>query len=172
MGWRQHVDYRWKPEALRQLMRGIAGVRPQPKTEQRLHKISYYYDAATAPDVREIQRLLRINDLHANVIFSHQEFLDLLPIRASKGQALRYLGLKWGLPPERFLVAGDSGNDEEMLTGNTLAVVVGNHSPELEHLRGQPHIHFAAGEHAWGIVEGIEHYGFLGALRMPEESYS
>ena len=172
LGWRQHIDYRWKPDALRRLMSGVAGIRPQPRSEQRLHKLSYYYDQDTAPDVREIQRLLRINDLHANVIFSHQQFLDLLPIRASKGLALRYLALKWGLPPERFLVAGDSGNDEEMLTGNTLAVVVGNHSPELEHLRGQPRIHFAAGENAWGIVEGIEHYNFLGALRIPEEAYS
>ena len=68
-------------------------------------------------------------------------------------------------------VSGDSGNDAEMLTGNTLAVVVGNHSAELEYLRGQPRIHFAAGENAWGIVEGIEHYDFLGALRIPEEAY-
>lgn len=171
LGWRRHIDYRWRPEALRALMRGLPGLRPQPKADQRLHKISYYYDPDEAPSVREIQRLLRINDLHANVIFSHQQYLDLLPLRASKGLALRYLALKWGLPPERFLVAGDSGNDEEMLTGNTLAVVVGNHSPELDHLRGQPRIHFADGEHAWGIVEGIAHYDFLGALRIPEEAY-
>jgi sucrose-phosphate synthase len=172
MGWRQHIDYRWKPDALRRVLSGVPGVRLQPKSEQRLHKISYYHDPEIAPDVREIVRLLRVHDLHANVIFSHQEFLDVLPIRASKGLALRYLALKWGLPPERFLVAGDSGNDEEMLTGNTLAVVVGNHSPELEHLRGQPRIHFAAGEYAWGIIEGIERYGFLGTLRIPEETYA
>ncbi|MBI5040215.1 MAG: HAD-IIB family hydrolase [Gammaproteobacteria bacterium] len=170
LGWRQHIDYRWKPDALRSIMCGVPGVHLQPKSEQRVHKISYYYDPEVAPDVREIVRLLRVHDLHANVIFSHQEFLDVLPIRASKGLALRYLALKWGLPPERFLVAGDSGNDEEMLTGNTLAVVVGNHSPELEHLRGQPRIHFAAGEYAWGIIEGTERYGFLGTLRIPEET--
>jgi sucrose-phosphate synthase len=172
LGWRQHIDYRWKPDALRAVMSGVPGVRLQPKSEQRLHKISYYYDPETAPEVREIVRLLRVHDLHANVIFSHQQFLDVLPIRASKGLALRYLALKWGLPPERFLVAGDSGNDEEMLTGNTLGVVVGNHSPELEHLRGQPRIHFAAGEYAWGIVEGLDHYDFLGRLRIPEEAYA
>lgn len=172
LGWRQHIDYRWKPDALRAVLSGVPGLRLQAKSEQRQHKISYYYDPDAAPAVREIVRLLRVHDLHANVIFSHQQFLDILPIRASKGLALRYLALKWGLPPERFLVAGDSGNDEEMLTGNTLGVVVGNHSPELEHLRGQPRIHFAAGEYAWGIVEGIEHYDFLGRLRMPEEAYA
>ncbi len=59
------------------------------------------------------------------------------------------------------LVAGDSGNDEEMLRGNTLGVVVGNHDGELEHLRGHERVYFAAGSHARGILEGIDHYRFL-----------
>lgn len=170
LGWQRHIDYRWKPDALRELMSTVPGVRLQPKSEQRLHKISYYCDPKLLPDVREIVRLLRVQDLQANAIFSHQEFLDILPIRASKGLALRYLALKWGLPSERFLVAGDSGNDEEMLTGDTLAIVVGNHSPELEHLRGQTRIHFAKGNYAWGIVEGFDHYNFLGELSVPGEA--
>jgi sucrose-phosphate synthase len=80
----------------------------------------------------------RLHDLklHANLIYSHQAFLDVLPVRVSKGHAIRYLAYKWGLPLRNFLVAGDSGNDAEMLVGDTSAVVVGNHSPELERLRG------------------------------------
>jgi hypothetical protein len=35
----------------------------------------------------------------------------------------------------RLVVVGDAGNDEEMLTGNCMAVVVGNYSAELEKLR-------------------------------------
>ncbi|MBI5460609.1 MAG: HAD-IIB family hydrolase [Gammaproteobacteria bacterium] len=170
LGWRQHIDYRWKAQELREAMQTVPGVRLQPKEEQRLHKISYYYDPERAPDVPEIVRHLRVHDLHANVIYSHQAYLDLLPIRASKGLALRYLALKWGLAPDRFLVAGDSGNDEEMLTGDTLAVVVGNHGPELEHLRGRPRIYFSRGRYARGIVEGLEYYDFLGRLRIPEEA--
>lgn len=170
LGWRQHIDYRWKPEELRAALREIPGVRLQPKDEQRLHKISYYIDPDRAPDIPDIVRLLRVRDLHVNAIYSHQAYLDILPIRASKGLALRYLALKWGLPPDRFLVAGDSGNDEEMLAGDTLAVVVGNHSSELEYLRGRPRIHFAAGHYARGIIEGLRYYNFLGTLRIPEEA--
>jgi sucrose-phosphate synthase len=66
-------------------------------------------------------------------------------------------------------VAGDSGNDEEMLTGNTLGVVVGNYDPDLEKLRGNPRIYFAQGHHAWGIIEGIEQYNFLGQIRIPDQ---
>jgi len=88
-------------------------------------------------------------------------------MRASKGAALRYFADKWGIPVERILVAGDSGNDEEMLSGETLGVVVGNHSEELERLRDRERIYFANGCHAWGIIEGINHYDFLGTVRVP-----
>jgi sucrose-phosphate synthase len=91
-------------------------------------------------------------------------YLDLVPIRASKGDAIRYAALKWGLPVHRFLVAGASGNDESMLAGNTLAVVVGNHSQEIEKLRGLPQIYFAQGNYAWGILEALDHYDFFGNL--------
>lgn len=48
-----------------------------------------------------------------------------------------------------------------MLRGEMLGVVVGNHHPELEKLKGLRHIHFASGNHAAGIMEGFEHYDFL-----------
>lgn len=169
LSWRRQIDYRWKPEALRKAMRGLPGLRPQPPEDQRRYKISYFVDPVRAPHVEEILAHLRRLDLHANVVFSHQAYLDLLPLRASKGFAIRYLAGKWGLPLERLLVAGDSGNDEEMLCGNTLGVVVGNHSPELAHLRGRPRIYFAKARCAWGVLEGMEHYDFLGSIRIPEE---
>jgi sucrose-phosphate synthase len=55
-----------------------------------------------------------------------------------------------------------------MLSGDTLGVVVGNHTSDLERLRGHPRIHFAEGTHAWGIMEGIRYYDFLGRIRVPE----
>ncbi|MDE2088381.1 MAG: HAD-IIB family hydrolase, partial [Gammaproteobacteria bacterium] len=168
-GWKRRIDYRWRPEALRAALRELPGLKLQPREEQRPHKISYFIDPARTPEPRQIMRYLRQQDLHANLVYSHQRFLDLLPMRASKGSALRYLAIKWGVPLERFLVAGDSGNDEEMLSGDTLGVVVGNYSPELEVLRGRPRIYFVQGRHAWGIIEGIEHYDFLGTIRVPEE---
>jgi sucrose-phosphate synthase len=58
-------------------------------------------------------------------------------------------------------VCGDSGNDEEMLRGDPLAVVVGNYSPELEKLKGQRNIYFTKAKYAGGILEAIEKYKFL-----------
>lgn len=164
VGWRQHINYRWRPEEIKKVMAEVSGVTPQPEEGQGKHKISYFIDTDKAPRRREIVRRLRRADLSANVIYSHQAYLDILPVRASKGMALRYFSVKWGIPLESILVAGDSGNDEEMLTGNTLGVVVGNHDQELNKLRGRPHIYFAQGHHAWGVIEALEHYEFLWEL--------
>jgi sucrose-phosphate synthase len=111
--------------------------------------------------LEEVKTALIKNKIKANVIYSLGELLDILPCRASKGKAIRYLSYRWNIPFENILVAGDSGNDIEMLKGDLLAVVVANHSSELEPLKDQNRIYFAKRNNAGGIIEGINHYGFL-----------
>ncbi len=167
-GWESQINHRWRPEALREAMQQLPGIELQPPGNQSDYKISYNVDAERMPEIKDVVRHLRRSRLQANVVYSHQAYLDLLPIRASKGLALRYFTTKWDMPIERCLVAGNSGNDIEMLTGNTLAVVVGNYDPELEQLRDHPRVYFAEGCHARGIIEGIQHYDFFGRIRLPE----
>jgi sucrose-phosphate synthase len=119
--------------------------------------------------VEEINTLLRSRDLTANVIHSFGQYLDLVPIRASKGQALRYVAHRFGIPLEHVLVAGGSGADEDMMRGNTLAVVVANrHHEELSQLADLERIYFAERPHALGILEAIDHYDFFRTCRVPE----
>lgn len=167
--WKNHLDYFWQPDEIRKVMHELPGLVLQEAAEQRRYKISYYIEPKKAPRKRAIIRHLRKHNLRGKVIHSHNKYLDILPIRASKGLAARYLAIKWGLPPERILAAGDSGNDAEMLSGDVLGVVVGNFSPELKRLRGKPRIYFANNEYAHGIIEGIEHYNFLAEIRIEEE---
>ncbi len=162
--WKHHINYRWQPDLVRQAMADFPGIQLQDAENQRPHKVSYLVDPELAPPIAQILRHLRRQKLHVQGIFSHEQFLDLLPLRASKGDALRYFALKWNFAMGDLLVAGDSGNDEQMLMGNTLAVVVGNHSPELEKLRGQETIYFAQANYAGGILEGMKHYNFLQKL--------
>jgi sucrose-phosphate synthase len=164
-GWQQHINYRWRPDAVRAALADVTGLVLQPAENQGAFKVSYFWDPDGGPTPADIVSRLRQARLSAQVICSHGAYVDVLPVRASKGMAVRYFALKWGIPLDRCLVAGDSGNDEEMLVGNTLGVVVGNHDPELDHLRGDPRIYFADGECAWGILEGIEHYDFFGKIR-------
>jgi sucrose-phosphate synthase len=166
--WQRHISYHWNAEAIRQAMEELPGVGLQPPEAQGKFKLSYFIDEAKSLSFKEIMRHLRRRRLHVKGIYSHNMYLDLLPIRASKGDAIRYCALKWGLPIKRFLVAGASGNDESMLSGNTLGVVVGNYSAELEKLRGYPQIYFSEGHYAWGILEALDRYDFFGTLSHTE----
>ena len=48
-----------------------------------------------------------------------------------------------------------------MLKGEPRAVVVGNYSPELSHLKSARKIYFSKASYAGGILEGLSHYNFF-----------
>ena len=160
-GWQQHINHRWRPERIREVASGFPGIELQGPEGQDTFKISFHVRDPDDFDPASLQATLRKARLPVQVIYSHRAFVDLLPVRASKGLAVRYLAMRMGIPLDMVLVAGDSGNDLEMLTGDTLGVVVGNHDPELEVLRDQHRVFFAEGSYARGILEGIDHYHFL-----------
>ncbi|MEJ2640354.1 MAG: HAD-IIB family hydrolase [Desulfosarcinaceae bacterium] len=159
-GWHTHIAYRWQREKIMDLLKGFDFLELQEADAQREFKVSYNMKPDKDRLARIHDRLLR-NGCRYQLIYSHDKYLDILPYRASKGKAIRYLGYKWELPLTNFLVCGDSGNDEEMLKGPPMAVVVGNHSPELAHLKGRRGIYFAKTPCAGGILEGLSHYRFI-----------
>jgi len=159
-GWATHLKQKWPKEKLKRLLSGLSFVTPQKDDFEREYKISYFMDNEEER-LQEIHKLLTENRCQYNLVYSHEAFLDILPQRASKGKAIRYISYKWGIPLENFLVCGDSGNDEEMLRGDPKAVVVGNFSPELNKLKGKRRIYFAKEKYSAGILEGIRHYHFL-----------
>jgi sucrose-phosphate synthase len=161
LGYTHHINHRWPPDKVREILADIPGLTQQPPEHQGEHKISYYYDDRKAPRIRELIRILRRHRLGVNVIPAHGMYLDILPMRASKGSAIRYFADKWDIPLERFLVAGESGNDAEMLVGANLGAVVGNHHPDLDILMDRPGVYFARGHCAHGVVEAIEHFNFF-----------
>ncbi|MCC5843725.1 MAG: HAD-IIB family hydrolase [Verrucomicrobia bacterium] len=167
--WEKHINFRWEPDRIREVLNSMEGLFIQPDEEQSHFKISYKIDFSVAPSIQKLKRILREHKLRAKVIGSHNMFLDIIPSQAGSGLSIRHMAYKWGFPLEKILIAGDSGNDEEMLAGNTLGVVVGNYSPELEKLRKYPRVYFAQAHHAAGILEGIEYYQFLDSIVIPNE---
>lgn len=159
-GYQRHISYGWKPDKIRKVLSELDFLNPQEDKAQRKFKISYYLEDS-GDYLERIHKQLSDAKLRYNLIYSHGQFLDILPHRASKGKAIKYLCYKWGISPEQVAVSGDSGNDEEMLRGNFKGIIVGNHSEELERLRGKKRIYFAEGHYAKGVLEGLKHYGFL-----------
>lgn len=169
--WSRHIDYHWAPHKVKQLLRGLPGLKIQAKKEQSRFKLSYYIDPDMAPSFDEINALLHREELSVHLQFSFGQYLDVLPLRASKGTALRYVVERWQIPLERTFVAGGSGADEDMMRGNTLAVVVANrHHEELSSLDNVERVYFSEQSHAAGILEAMDYYDFYGRCSEPDES--
>ena len=159
-GWDAYISYLWKREKIIKLLSKFDFLTLQEDDKQGKFKISYYMEDNEG-NIEKIKEALIENKLKANTIFSQGRFLDILPYRASKGKAIRYLAFKWNISFENILVAGDSGNDQEMLKVALRGVVVANYSPEMESLKENKRIYFAKKTFAGGIIEGINYYNFL-----------
>jgi sucrose-phosphate synthase len=159
-GWDVHISDKWDRQKIVGLLQDFTFLTYQEEDTQRRFKVSYDMDPGKDRLAMIHHRLVQ-NRCRYKMIYSHDKYLDILPYRASKGKALRYVSYKWEIPLTNFLVCGDSGNDEEMLRGEPKAIVVGNYSSDLEPLKRLRNIYFAKQNCAGGILEGIEHYKFI-----------
>ncbi|WP_232628713.1 HAD-IIB family hydrolase [Methylobacterium sp. Leaf118] len=153
--WRAAVSDGWDREGIDAALRRLDGLVPQGPLEQRSHKRSFFGDGDTAQQVRD--RLGQAG-LTANVIHSHGRYLDVLPAAASKGAAVDHVRALYGLPEQAVFVAGDSGNDFEMLRDRVQAIIVANHSDGLATHAALAHSYVARASHARGIIEGVLHF--------------
>src|SRR5688572_8255153 len=155
-GWESHIDYQWKRKELQDELTKFPGIRLQEPAAQWRFKLSYYVDDNfSEDDMANLYKFLDDRKLRAKILLTENKYLDLLPFRASKGNAVRYLSYKWKVPLEHFITAGNSGNDKDMLTGKAKGIVVANYSPELEELRKNKFIYFTKYPLAKGVLEGI-----------------
>ena len=169
IGWARHIDHQWAPHIVRGLLLGYPGLKKQPKLEQSRFKLSYYIDPELA-DIEEIKRMLHQEEQAVHVQTAFGQYLDIMPLRASKGMALRYIATRKNIPLESIFVAGGSGADEDMMRGNTLAAVVANrHHEELSQLVDVERIYFSNKANAAGILEALEYYDFFASCSDPGE---
>jgi sucrose-phosphate synthase len=157
--WRQHIRFRWHPEKIRALLADMGWLEMQEEEAQGSEKISYYLPQKSPNAARDIKSILRQHRLQARVVVSHDKCVDVLPVRASKGHALRFVSWRFGIETSQFVTAGDSGNDIDMLRGITKGIVVSNHSAEVKVLRRSKDVYFSHRASAAGILDGLKHYG-------------
>jgi sucrose-phosphate synthase len=158
--WERHINHLWDPRAVRETLRELPGLSLQPRKHQSPFKISYYIDTSVI-DGQQVRQLLQHNEQAVNVVVSFGQYLDVLPLRASKGLALRWCSEQLDFPLEKTLVAGVTGADADMLRGNTLGTVVDNrHTSELSDLANIEGIYFSDASCAAGILDAMAHYGF------------
>ena len=152
----------------------------QEHSKQNDLKLSYYAPADTpvTPLFDEIRGILGIHPIRYNAIWSIDEvnnigLLDILPRRANKLEAIRFLIHAQNFNPASTVFSGDSGNDLEVLTSDIQATLVNNASDEIKQQAQQMaeengyanQLYIARGgflgmngNYAAGILEGIAHY--------------
>jgi sucrose-phosphate synthase len=160
--WSEVIADRWDQEAVAEIVESIPGTQLQPDEWQSSFKSSYYLEDDAGARIEELRRRLDQRGLAAKIVYSAGEFLDLLPIRAGKGEAVRYLADDRGITPDNVITAGDTGNDLDMMRPELgfRSIAVGNASPELADHQADDLYH-ATAHHAAGVREGLEHYGWL-----------
>ncbi len=158
-GWESHIDFQWKKDELQEALMKFPGIRLQEPDAQWRFKLSYYVDKSfSKDDLANLHKFLDDRKLRAKILLTENRFLDMLPFRASKGSAVRYLSYKWKIQADQIITAGNSGNDIDMLKGKIKGIVVANHSPEMNELKKNKLIYFSKAALSTGVLEGIQYH--------------
>jgi len=153
--------------------------RQEPEKQNR-YKLSYYANETVDSRglVDQIQQRLSRQNLRCRIIWSVDEqrglgLVDVLPQRASKLHAIRYLMDRKGYLKSRVVFCGDSGNDLNVLTSDIQAVLVRNASDEVRRealesvvKNGRAETLYVAkgnfmgmnGNYTAGVLEGLAHF--------------
>ncbi|XP_058181772.1 probable sucrose-phosphate synthase 1 isoform X1 [Rhododendron vialii] len=135
-----HIEYRWGGEGLRKTLVRWAGSiidkkgenEEQVVTEDEKISTNYCYsfkvrNPGKVPPVKEVRKYMRIQALRCHVIYCQNgSKINVIPVLASRSQALRYLYLRWGVNLSKMVVfVGESGDtDYEGLLGGLHKSVV------------------------------------------------
>lgn len=100
-----------------------------------------------------------LSPLNVELTYSHDWFLDITPKGIDKASAINNLLIQYGLSNDEVCIAGDSANDESMLTIKGVnSILVGNHYPEVAHLKERDNIYCAKNTHSEGVLEGLKYW--------------
>jgi sucrose-phosphate synthase len=159
-GWSTFLAGRWKREDIANRLKGIPWLKLQDEEAQNPYKISFYYDKEKY-NHEQLIKVLGTGWYKVNIIISHGEFIDIMPKRASKGNAVKFLCHKWAIPLSSVIAAGDSGNDIDMFRSSVKGIIVGNRSIELAQYVTTKTIYVAKSSASEGILEGLKHYKII-----------
>ncbi|KAL9442186.1 hypothetical protein AB3S75_020655 [Citrus x aurantiifolia] len=135
-----HIEYRWGGEGLRKTLvrwasqvtdkKAESGEKVLTPAEQLSTNYCYAFSVqkpGMTPPVKELRKVLRIQALRCHVIYCQNgSRINVIPVLASRSQALRYLYLRWGVELSKMVVfVGESGDtDYEGLLGGVHKTVI------------------------------------------------
>jgi len=152
------IDARWPGESVvAAAMADFGALGRQEVPQQR--RCSYFCNEADiTPAVRQ-----RAKSLNCDLLFSANRYLDILPRGTSKGSTLAALARLAGIDADAILVAGDTLNDLSMFQHGFNGVCVGESEASLLSVTcNLPNVLQTDRAGCGGILEALDHFGFLG----------
>lgn len=164
--WSEKLSSAWDRERVVEISAAFTELKPQPESEQRRFKVSYFLEEKIAGKVLpELKSRLFQEGLDLQVIYSGGEDLDILPRNANKGTAMTFVREYLAIDVAQTVASGDSGNDIALFADKKeKGIIVGNAKSELlawHETNPNPNRYLAKASYAAGIAEGLQHFGLL-----------
>ena len=169
--WAAEIGVDWQRQGVENALADLGDhMALQTAEHQGVFKVSYLLRQPGPSVLPLIRQRLRQEHQVARPALRCHWFLDVLPLRASRSEAIRFLSLRWSLPLDRFLVVASQQGDLELVQGLPAAVIPSDHDPCLDGCRQLPRVYFADRARLSGVLEGLQHYRFLSARSRLDQS--
>ena len=156
------LNARWDVNHVRRELEAIPDLAEQPLSSRSPYKLSYFAPRAALSTVND---RLQSAAIHATVVHSHGDLLDVLPGGVDKGSAVTWLSKLLSIGFERTMTCGNTENDLAMLRLPCPGIIVGEADPELvEASTSLPNVFLASEACAAGILEGLRFFGWSNGI--------
>lgn len=162
--WTQRISQAWDREAVLAAMGQLQEHLQLQESDHQSHfKVSYLLRASNRGLIGLARQCLRRHGLQAEPQLRCHWFLDVLPQRASRSEAIRFLAQSWQLPLDKVLVVASQQGDGELLEGLPATVVPADHDPCLLGQRTQQRVYVSKRPSVGAVLDGLTHYRFSGS---------
>lgn len=154
--WTKRMQANWHPVQIAEVAARFPELQRQYLPHER--RVSFTMTAGGEHTIYQLEEALIEEKLPHKLIVSSNRDVDILPMNSGKGEALQYVIKKYANEDVQVLIAGDSGNDLDMLSLEYPSVIVGNAQEELAILQPNPLLFRATAHCAGGIQEAWMHF--------------
>tara|TARA_B100000902_G_C27065819_1_gene791478 strand:- start:72 stop:878 length:807 start_codon:yes stop_codon:yes gene_type:complete len=159
--WQDSITVDWNRKGVEKVLFDLKDyLEPQATDQQGPFKVSYLLKEPNDAILPLVRKRLRQSGLAATPHLKCHWYLDVVPLRASRSEAIRFLALRWGLSLEKLLVIASQQGDSELIRGLNTSVIPFDHDSSLDRLRSQQSTFFSDSQDG-GVMDGLKHFRFF-----------
>ncbi len=158
--WQDSISVDWSRKDVEKVLFDLKDYLELQSTEfQGPLKVSYLLKEPSHAILPLVRKRLRQSGLAASPHLKCHWYLDVVPLRASRAEAIRFLSLRWGLSLDNVLVIANQQGDDELIRGLTTNVIPFDHDSSLDGLRSQQRVFFSDDKD--DVLDGLKHFRFF-----------